>query len=64
MSSRFPSPEQSRSRKKPSAANRRKAGIACVAIIAAIIILVFVSRTIWHADTLEDEQAVEQARQG
>lgn len=64
MSSRPPSPERSWSRSKTPAANRRKAGIASVAIIAAIIILIFVLRTIWHADTLEEEQAVEQTTQG
>lgn len=41
---------------KPSARRRGRAGIFVVAVILAVIVLVFAGRNIWHAEKLDQEQ--------
>ncbi|WP_395396337.1 hypothetical protein WBP07_20775 (plasmid) [Novosphingobium sp. BL-8A] len=41
---------------KPSSRRLGRAGIMVVAIVLAVIIVVFAGRNIWHADKLEKEE--------
>ncbi len=41
---------------KPSSRRLGRAGIMVVAILLAVIVLVFAGRSLWHAEELEQEQ--------
>lgn len=41
---------------KPSSRRLGRAGVMVVAILLAVIVLVFVGRNIWHVDKLHEEE--------
>lgn len=50
-------PDSDRRRLTPPPRNFRRAAVSVLAILAAVILAVFVLRQFWHADTQQDDPA-------
>lgn len=51
MTDRIPPSEQ------PSARRLQRAGCWVVAIVLALVVIIFVARNIWHEEALDEDQA-------